>query len=63
MSMPGMAMKMVMSLFQNVSDMLDDTSRVYLIEEDDNCLSPPGKDKMFRKMDAHKIACKDVSHD
>ena len=61
MSMPGMAMKMVMSLLQSVSDMLSDTSRVYLVEEDGDCWSPPGQDKMFQKKDAHKIACKDVS--
>merc|ERR1719158_281149 len=61
MSIEGMAMKMVMSLLQSGSDMLSDTSRVYLIEEDDNCQSPPGRDEMFQKNDAHKIACGDAS--
>ena len=62
MSTEGMAMEMVMSLLQFGSDMLSETSSSYLIEEDDNCQSPPGRDEMFQKNDAHKIACGDVSH-
>ena len=62
MSTEGMAMEMVMSLLQFGSDMLSETSSSYLIEEDDNCQSPPGRDEMFQKKDAHKIACGDVSH-
>ena len=59
--MMDMVMKMVMPLFRIVSDTLSDNSRAYLIDETDNCRSPPAEDKMFQKEQAQEVACGKVS--